>query len=150
MAAAALFTLRPLERTTSQLDQSAFRVHLGVKELKNLSLTAGDAIKIRSSKGFHGYAIAWPAQQTNPGNKPIAKIADLLREKYALNLTDAVYLEKANEPSTPLQAITIRFAQGSDILKRSDSIEELEYCVGKALGKAFSCFLLPYSLIMIR
>jgi len=141
MAAATTFTLRPLERTTNHLDQTSFRIHLGAKELKILGLTAGDLIKINSaSQGFHGYAIAWPAAQTNPGNKPIAKIADLLREKYALNLTDAVFFEKANEASTPFQAITIRFAPGSEILNNCDSTEELMYCAGKALGRILFAF----------
>jgi AAA family ATPase len=138
---ATMFTLRPLERTTNHLDQSAFRVHLGIKELKNLGLTAGDLVKIHSTKGFHGYAIAWLAQQTNPGNKPIAKIADVLREKYALNLTDMVSFEKANEPSVPLQAITIRFPPDCEVLKKCDSTEELQFCVARSLCRLLlSCY----------
>jgi AAA family ATPase len=136
---ATIFTLRPMERTVNHLDQSAFRVQLGIKELKNLGLTAGDLVKIHSSKGFHGYAIAWLAQQTNPGNKPIAKISDVLREKYEMNLTDGVSFEKANEPSTPLQAITIRFSQDCEVLKKCNSAEELQFCVAKSLCRLLPC-----------
>jgi AAA family ATPase len=133
MAAATAYTLRPLERSTTSLDQGAFRVHFSTRELKNLGFTSGDLIRITTSKGFHGYAVAWPAQQTNPGNKPIARMADVLREQYELNLTDTVCFEKANDDSKPLASIAIRFAQGSDVLCRY-SAEELNRCLEFALG----------------
>ncbi|KAF2687151.1 AAA-domain-containing protein [Lentithecium fluviatile CBS 122367] len=135
MATTTAFTLRPLERTanSNNLDQTSFRIHLSLKELKNLGLSAGDLIRVNTaSKEFCGYAIAWPAQQTNPGNKPIAKISDLLREKYELNLTDSVFLEKVNHSSMPLASIVVRFVQGSDVLDKF-STKELTRCLGKAL-----------------
>jgi AAA family ATPase len=148
MAAATAFSLRPLERSTNSLDQSAFRVHLSAAALKSLGFSSGDVVRISTTKGFHGYAIAWPASQTNPGSKPIARIADLLREKYELNLTDNVFFEKANEAAEPLQAITIRFAQSPEVLSKCGSTDDLKYLAGKALGKTHlfpcRCLLINY------
>ncbi|KAF1974837.1 AAA-domain-containing protein [Bimuria novae-zelandiae CBS 107.79] len=125
MTAATSFTLRPLERTSSSLDPTSFRVHLSAKELKNLGLTAGDRIRLTSPRGFHGYALAWLAQQTNPGNKPIAKVSDLLREKYDLVLTDAVVIEKVLEAPKPVTSVEVTFSQTSDALRKYSSTEQL-------------------------
>lgn len=137
MTAASSFTLRPLERNSggSSLDQTAFRVHLSAKELKNLGLSAGDRIHLATAKGFHGFALAWLAQQTNPGNKPIAKVSDLLREKYELALTDAVFIEKVQEAPSFATSVEVAFPPSSEALKRYATNEELEHFTKSCLGR---------------
>ncbi|KAL5418065.1 hypothetical protein PMIN06_006035 [Paraphaeosphaeria minitans] len=128
MTTASPFTLRPLERSSGgSLDQTAFRVHLSAKELKNLGLTAGDRIRLSTAKGAHGFALAWLAQQTNPGNKPIAKVSDLLREKYELALTDAVFIDKVQEAPRFATSVEVAFPPSSEALKRYATNEELGY-----------------------
>lgn len=137
------FALRPLERSSSNdgFDQGAFRVHISTKELKNLGLASGDVIRINTSKGFRGYAIAWPAQQTNPGNKPIAKATDILREKYDLTLTDTIFIERAEDDRTPIEFIQIVCSQSPQALSHYASEEELVYWIRHALSKIFCPFL---------
>jgi AAA family ATPase len=137
MTAASPFTLRPLERPSggSSLDQAAFRVHLSPKELKNLGLSAGDRIRLSTAKGFHGFALAWLAQQTNPGNKPIAKVSDLLREKYALALTDAVFIDKVQEAPRFATSVHLAFPPSSEALERYATDHELEYFARFPLGR---------------
>lgn len=150
MAAATSFTLRPLERVSgsSSLDQTAFRVHLSAKELKNLGLVAGDRIRLSTAKGPHGFALAWLAQQTNPGNKPIAKVSDLLREKYGLALTDAVFIEKATEAPGFASSVEVAFSQTSDALKRYATMDELKDWTKYALGKHHYTHLSPNFLLI--
>ncbi|KAL1610307.1 AAA+-type ATPase [Paraconiothyrium brasiliense] len=137
MTAAISFTLRPLERTSgsSNLDQSTFRVHLSAKELKNLGLAAGDRIRLSTAKGFHGFALAWLAQQTNPGNKPIAKVSDLLREKYELALTDAIFIEKVQQPPSFATSVEVKFSQFPDALKKYATSDELNFWTKVALAE---------------
>lgn len=134
--AGAAFTLRPLERTSGStgLDQGAFRIHLSAKDLKTLGLAAGDLVRIFTTNTFRGYAIAWPAAQTNPGNKPIAKTTDILREKYGLNLTDPVFIEKANDAWKPSKSISISFSQSLDALNKYSSSKELTHWISRSLG----------------
>lgn len=136
MTIAGPFTVRPLERSSGgSLDQTAFRVHLSAKELKNLGLTAGDRIRLTTAKRFHGFALAWLAQQTNPGNKPIAKVADLLREKYELALTDALFIERVQEAPRFAASMELVFPPSSEALKKYATKEELEHFAKVALGR---------------
>lgn len=136
MTALTPFTLRPLERTSgsSSLDQTTFRVHLSAKELKNLGLVAGDRVRLSTPRGFHGFALAWLAQQTNPGNKPIVKVSDVLREKYDLILTDAVFIEKFTEAPRPVVSVEVTFSRTSEALGKYSSNEKLVSCTESALG----------------
>ena len=137
MTAATPFTLRPLERASasSSLDQASFRAHLSTKELKNLSLAAGERIRLTTPRGFHGLAVAWPAQQTNPGNKPIVKVSDLLREKYDLILTDAIFVEKVNQAPTAVTSVQVSFSHTSEALKKYADNDELALFTKTALGR---------------
>lgn len=137
MTVATPFTLRPLERTaaSSTLDQASFRVHLSVKELRNLGLIAGDRIRLTTLRGFHGYAVAWLAQQTNPGNKPVVKVSDVLREKFDLVLTDAIFIEKVADPPKPVHSVQVSFSQTSDALGKYADHDELVLFTKSALGQ---------------
>lgn len=132
------FTLRPLERHggTAALDQHAFRVHLGAKDLKTLGLGSGDVVRISTVSGPRGYAVAWLAQQTNPGSKPIVKITDILREKYELALADPVMIEKAEINCEPIDTLHVSFPGMSSLPSTYSSEEEFKYWIGDALGRA--------------
>lgn len=139
MSAGTAFTLRPLERnppsTPGNALEGAFRIHLSQKEQKNLGLANGDLVRLRTSAGFRGYCIVWTASQTNPGNKPIAKVSDLLREHYELSLNDATFIEKATDSLKPLKAVEVSFPDSSDHTGRFTSTEEFLYWVRYALGR---------------
>ncbi|CAO2658264.1 Nn.00g059870.m01.CDS01 [Neocucurbitaria sp. VM-36] len=131
------FALRPLERnppsTPSNALEGAFRVHLSQKEQKHLGLTNGDLIRLTTLTGFRGYGVAWTASQTNPGNKPIAKVTDLLREHYELSLNDPIFIEKVADLGKPLKSVEVRLLESSDQANKFSSNEELLYWVQYAL-----------------
>ena len=104
------------------------------KEQKNLGLTNGDLIRLSTAAGFRGYAAAWLAAQTNPGNKPIAKVTDLLREHYDLALNDPVFIEKVTGSLQPLKSVEVSLL-GPDSAPRFASNEELLHWIRSALGR---------------
>lgn len=140
MSAATAYVLRPLERnppsTPGDALEGAFRIHLSQKELKSHGLTNGDLVRLYAPDGFKGYAVAWPASQTNPGNKPIAKVTDVLRDQYQLALTDPVTIEKGTTSAKPLRCIQVSLAQPSVQSPRFCSTDEFLYWVRPALGRA--------------
>ncbi|KAF2644763.1 AAA-domain-containing protein [Massarina eburnea CBS 473.64] len=130
---ATAFALRPLERTpANQTLNEGFRVHISTKELRNLSLASGDLIRLSTANGFLGFAVAWPANQTNPANKPIAKISDLLRDEYRLTLSDNIFIEKATDAWKPVESIHISCPDASS---KYSSMEKLTHWVSNALEK---------------
>jgi AAA family ATPase len=137
MSAGTAFALRPLERNPLSASgnalEGAFRVYLSQREQKTLGLVNGDLVRLRTSSGFRGYAVAWLASQTNPGNKPIAKVTDLLREQYGLSLNDPVFVDKAADAWKPLKSIEVSFPESVE--QRFASNEELQYWVRHALGR---------------
>lgn len=137
MSTATAFALRPLERNPLSASgnalEGAFRVYLSQRDQKSLSLANGDLVRLSTSAGFKGYAVAWLASQTNPGNKPIAKVTDLLREQYGLSLNDPVVVDKAIDSWKPLKAIEVSVPEGAE--QKFTSTEELLYWVRHALGK---------------
>ncbi|KAF2865962.1 P-loop containing nucleoside triphosphate hydrolase protein [Massariosphaeria phaeospora] len=135
MTVSTAFTLRPLERTTpSTALEGAFRIHLSAKELKNLNLSNADLVRLSTSTGPKGFAFAWLASQTNAGNKPIAKVTDLLRETYALSLNDPVLLEKANDSMwKPIKSIETSFTDSPGQVTKNASKEQLLSWVRSAL-----------------
>ena len=139
MSTGTAFALRPLERnppsTPTNALEGAFRVHVSQKEQKNLGLINGDLVRLKTSAGFKGYAIAWLAAQTNPGNKPIAKVTDLLREQHGLSLNDPVFIEKASDSWKPLKSIEVSFSESLEQVAKFASTEELLYWVRYALGR---------------
>lgn len=143
MSTGPAFALRPLERNPPSAPSNAlegsFRVHFSQKEQKHLGLTNGDLIRLSTSAGFKGYGVAWTASQTNPGNKPIAKVTDLLREHYELALNDPVFVEKVTDPWKPLKSVEVTFLDSSEQVAKFVSSEELLYWVQHALGR-LSCF----------
>ncbi|EMD85439.1 hypothetical protein COCC4DRAFT_45287 [Bipolaris maydis ATCC 48331] len=146
MSPAATYTLRPLERNppsipTNALEGGAFRVHLSAKELKALGLSNGDCVRLSTAAGFRGYAVAWLASQTNAGNKPIAKVTDLLREHYDLALNDPVFIEKADSWK-PLKSIEISISDSPTQTAKFASGEQLLYWLRHALA-ADTDILLP-------
>ncbi|KAF2654491.1 AAA-domain-containing protein [Lophiostoma macrostomum CBS 122681] len=135
MTAATAFTLRPLERNTpANALEGAFRVHLSIKELKNLGLYAGDLLRLSTSEGPKGLAVAWLANQTNPGNKPIAKVTDLLRELYDLSLNDRVFIEKATLDAKPFDHVEVSFQDSKESTDSHVSTEELTHRIRSSLG----------------
>ncbi|KAI4697492.1 uncharacterized protein J4E84_000622 [Alternaria hordeiaustralica] len=131
MSPATSYTLRPLERNppsipSNALEGGAFRVHLSQKELKLLGLVNGDCVRLSTAAGFKGYGVAWLASQTNPGNKPIAKVSDLLREQYDLSLNDPVFIEKVDSWK-PLKSIEISLADAPNQTAKFSSNEQLLY-----------------------
>ncbi|OAG23795.1 AAA-domain-containing protein [Alternaria alternata] len=131
MSPATSYTLRPLERNPpsipgNALEGGAFRVHLSQKELKALGLVNGDCIRLSTAAGFKGHGVAWLASQTNPGNKPIAKVTDLLREQYNLSLNDPVFIEKVDFWK-PLKSIEIDLADAQNQIAKFSSNEQLLY-----------------------
>jgi AAA family ATPase len=139
MSPAAAYTLRPLERNppsipSNALEGGAFRVHLSQKELKSMGLTNGDCVRLTTTTGFRGYGVAWLATQTNPGNKPIAKVSDLLREHYELPLNDPVFIEKVDSWK-PLKSISISLPDPPDQTANFSSTEDLLGVVRYALSK---------------
>lgn len=139
MSPAATYTLRPLERNppsipSNALEGGAFRVHLSMKELKALGLSNGDCVRLSTAAGFKGYGVAWLASQTNPGNKPIAKVTDLLREHYDLALNDPVFIEKA-DAWKPLKTVEIDISDATNQKTKFASSEQLSYWLRHALGK---------------
>jgi AAA family ATPase len=103
-----------------------------MKELKSLGLSTGDLMRLSTTDGPKGLAIAWLANQTNPGNKPIAKVTDLLREVYGLTLNDRVFIEKAKVEATPFQHVEVSLDGRRD---SNESTEELVAWVRYALGR---------------
>jgi AAA family ATPase len=137
MSAPTAFALRPLERNplnaAGNVLEGAFRVYLSQRDQKSLSLANGDLVRLGTSTGFKGYAVAWLASQTNPGNKPIAKVTDLLREQYGLSLNDPVFVDKAIYSWKPLKSIEVSVPEAAE--QKFTSVEELLYWVRHALGK---------------
>ncbi|KAH9872111.1 hypothetical protein J1614_006372 [Plenodomus biglobosus] len=137
MSAETAYALRPLERpppsTPGDALEGAFRVHLSQKDLKNLGLSSGDLVRLRTADCFKGYAVAWLATQTNAGSKPIAKVSDLLRVHYRLELTDRVIIDKVVDSLKPLRSIELGFSPPSDQLASFSSSEELLFWVRYAL-----------------
>ncbi|CAN9101426.1 unnamed protein product [Alternaria sp. RS040] len=138
MSPATSYTLRPLERNPpsipgNALEGGAFRVHLSQKELKALGLVNGDCIRLSTAAGFKGHGVAWLASQTNPGNKPIAKVTDLLREQYNLSLNDPVFIEKVDSWK-PLKSIEIDLADAQNQIARFSSNEQLLYWLRHTLA----------------
>jgi AAA family ATPase len=137
MSAGTAFALRPLERNPLSASgnalEGAFRVYLSQREQKTLGLTNGDLVRLKTSAGFKGYAVAWLASQTNPGNKAIAKVTDLLREQYGLTLDDPVFVDKASDSWKPLKSIEISVPESAQ--QKFTSNEELLYWVRHALGR---------------
>ncbi|KAL1800609.1 hypothetical protein ACET3X_000951 [Alternaria dauci] len=131
MSPATSYTLRPLERNppsipSNALEGGAFRVHLSQKELKALGLVNGDCVRLSTAAGFKGHGVAWLASQTNPGNKPIAKVSDLLRDQYHLSLNDPVFIEKVDSWK-PLQSVEINLADAQNQTAKFSSNEQLLY-----------------------
>ncbi|KAF2828762.1 AAA-domain-containing protein [Ophiobolus disseminans] len=119
------FALRPLERNPLSASgnalEGAFRVYLTQREQKSLGLANGDLARLKTSAGFKGYAIAWLASSPNPGNKPIAKVTDLLREQYGLSLNDPTFVEKATDAWKAMKSIEVscsdhKFASDDDLI----------------------------------
>jgi len=135
MTAAPSFSLRPLERNTPhEALEGAFRVHLSPKDLKSLGVVNGEAIRITStSTGIQGFAVAWNAASTNPGNKLIAKVTDLLREKYGLHLQESVIIEKAAHSWKPIESMQVKLVKSED-KNKFKSTEELLHWARYALG----------------
>ncbi|KAJ8110592.1 hypothetical protein OPT61_g6607 [Boeremia exigua] len=131
------FTLRPLERnppsTPGNALEGAFRVHLSPKELRNHRLANGDLIRLKTLAGFKGYGIAWTAAGTNPANKPIAKVTDLLKEQCGLSLNDPVFVEKASDAWKPLASVRVSYPEGIDQSAKFASTDELLYWARYAL-----------------
>ncbi|KAJ4341720.1 AAA+-type ATPase [Ascochyta clinopodiicola] len=131
------FTLRPLERnppsTPGNALEAAFRVHVSPKELRNHRLTNGDLIRLKTLAGFKGYGIAWTAAGTNPANKPIAKVTDLLKEQCNLSLNDAVWIERATDSWKPLTSVQIAYPEGLEQDAKFPSTDELLYWARYAL-----------------
>ena len=131
------FTLRPLERnppsTPGNALEGAFRVHLSQKELRNHRLTNGDLIRLKTVTGFKGYGIAWTAAGTNPANKPIAKVTDLLKEQCGLSLNDPVWVEKASDSWKPLTRVQIAYPESLEQDAKFASTDELLYWARYAL-----------------
>jgi AAA family ATPase len=142
MSTGTAFALRPLERNPLSASgnalEGAFRVYLSQREQKPLGLVNGDLVRLKTSAGFKGYAVAWLASQTNPGNKPIAKVTDLLREQYGLSLNDPVFVDKATDAWKPLKSIDISFPESAD--QKFASNDELLYWVRHALGRVSQMF----------
>jgi AAA family ATPase len=140
MGPATAYTLRPLERNppsipSNALEGGAFRVHLSQKELKSLGLSNGQFVRLSTATGFKGYGAAWLAAQTNPGNKPIAKVSDLLRERYELSLNDPVLVEKVDSLK-PLRSIEVTLSDLPEQTAMFTSSEELLSWLRYGLGKA--------------
>ena len=131
------FTLRPLERnppsTPGNALEGAFRVHLSQKELRNHRLANGDLIRLKTAAGFKGYGIAWTAAGTNPANKPIAKVTDLLKEQCGLSLNDPVWIEKASDSWKPLTTVRISYPEDIEQNAKFSSTDELLYWARYAL-----------------
>jgi AAA family ATPase len=131
------FTLRPLERnppsTPGNALEGAFRVHLSQKELRNHRLTNGDLIRLKTAAGFKGYGIAWTAAGTNPANKPIAKVTDLLKEQCGLSLNDPVWIEKASDAWKPLTTVQIAYPEDLDEDAKFTTTDQLLYWARYAL-----------------
>lgn len=131
------FTPRPLERVPpGNVLEGAFRVHLTLKELKNLKLSQGDLVRVSTPEGARGVAVAWLAvSSTNPGNKPIAKVTDLMRTKLGISLNDKIFIEKAEQEVKPLRAIEVSLADPLGPLEGYTSVEELLLWARYALGR---------------
>ncbi|KAF2027394.1 AAA-domain-containing protein [Setomelanomma holmii] len=137
MSPGTAFALRPLERNpltaAGNALEGAFRVYLSQREQKNLGLANGDLVRLKTSTGFKGYAVAWLASQTNTATKPIAKVTDLLREQYDLSLNDQVFVDKATDSWKPLKSVEIGVAESVEVQFTSN--EELIYWIRHALGR---------------
>ncbi|KAF2712311.1 AAA-domain-containing protein [Pleomassaria siparia CBS 279.74] len=133
MTTATAYSLRPLERNTPfNALEGGFRVHLSPKELKNIGVSNGGPIRISSNTGPKGFAVAWNAAPTNAGNKPIAKVTDLLRDKYGLHLEDRVFIENAMDAMKPINSVAVQLVLPADRNKFS-STEEFLYWARYAL-----------------
>lgn len=136
MTGATPYTLRPLERSIplSSLE-GGFRIHLTIRELKNLGLSVGDLCRLSNTSGKSGFAIAWLTKETNPGNKAIAKVTELLRDTYGFPLTEKIFIEKFQESWRRVEVVTVSLSDSALPLGGYDSAEELENWAGYALGR---------------
>jgi len=141
MATPQSYTLRPLERRIplSSLE-GGFRVHLANKELKNLGLHVGDLCRIWDASGKSGFAVAWNAQETNPSKRPIAKVTELLREKYGFGLTEPVFIEKVTDHFRKVDVVTVSLEDPSQPFGSYESARELQNWASFALGENLSLF----------
>jgi len=129
-----LFKLRPLPGNgTGLLDQAAFHVHISKQELSNLGLDKGGVIRLSTSRGFVGLALASLDYQTGTGNRPLAKVTDALREKYQLDLKDQVEIQRIDEPKCQLTSITVSFQSSLETPSKFPS-DVLELSTRAALG----------------
>lgn len=107
-------------------------MYLTQREQKSSGLANGDLVRLSTSAGFKGHAVAWLASSPNPGNKPILKVTDLLREQYGLSLNDPVFVEKASDAWKPMKSIEVSCAE-----HKYASEEELVYWARYALGRVY-------------
>ncbi|KAF2019665.1 cell division cycle protein 48 [Aaosphaeria arxii CBS 175.79] len=121
------FTLRPTERSPpGNLLEGSFRVQIAPKEFKSFGFSNGEIIRLSSvASGARGFAAAWLGSQTNAGNKPIAKVSDLLREKYGLSLHEPTVIERATEPLKPIEFIEVSYPENATAVGSYESTEEL-------------------------
>ena len=108
----------------------AFRVHIS-QALTPLGLENGDLIRLRTSSGFKGYAIAWQAKLHKSRH---VNVHEFLREQCNLSLKDQVFIEKVVDSWKPLKSIVVRPVHVEDLTKFS-STEELAFWARCALGK---------------
>ncbi|KAH7139364.1 P-loop containing nucleoside triphosphate hydrolase protein [Dendryphion nanum] len=131
-------TLRPLDRkdppspASSFALEGAFRLHISPKEFKNLGLSNGQLIRISTSSGHKGFAVAWLLVVQNAGNKPLAKGSDLLREKYGLALNEPISVAKVDDPWKPIEVIEVSCPASSEVVY--ESTEQLLHWIRYALS----------------
>jgi AAA family ATPase len=130
------FTLRPLERVPpGDMLEGAFRVHLALKDLKEIKVTNGDLVRLSTPEGPKGIAIAWLAVTAKPNNKPIAKVTDLLKAKLGINLNDKVFIDKVvDEDWRPITSIELSLHDPQEDLSGYSSTEDFLFWTRNALG----------------
>jgi AAA family ATPase len=131
------FSVRPLTGSVGgdqdkDLDGGAFRVHIS-QALTPLGFANGDLVRLRTSSGFKGYAIAWQAKTLHKSHH--VNVHDYLREQYKLSLKDPVFIEKAVDFWKPLKVIAVRPSAHVEDLAKFSSTEELAFWARYALGK---------------
>jgi AAA family ATPase len=104
-------------------------------------------VRLKTSAGYKGYAIAWLASSPNPGNKAIAKVTDLLREQYGLSLNDPIFVEQAPDAWKSLKSIELSLSEMTEnkFTSKEELISWAQYALGRNSGHQQNCMLIPCS-----
>lgn len=127
------FTVRPLPPGAA-LD-GAFRAHIAVKDLDSLRVRPGQLVKLCTSEGNTGYAIAWRSndQSTKAQTHPV-KLTDSLREAFGFKLGNQLTITKATTQILHADRVVIVDVSDTDVVDLGKDDKSWKWRCGQILG----------------